>query len=119
MPPQVARDERARASAEPRPRPGARPDVVERVHRGAVSGLPRERPPEEILVECERPRVRVSALEVDVRGLQIGRRQDDALADRRLEIRDVLRNAVLYAVRVPLTQGLGPRSVPCVELARS
>src|SRR5687768_2563352 len=80
-------DERARARAEPRTGVRARPNVVEPCNRRLVSRLRGKRAPEEVLVEGERARVRVAVSEVDVRGLEIGRRQDDSCTNRRLEVR--------------------------------
>ena len=82
-----------------------------------MTGLLRKRPPEEVLVERERAGVRIAALEVDVRRLQVRGRKHDALADRRLEVRDVVCDAPLDAVGVTLAQRLRPRAVADVELA--
>ena len=67
-------------AAEAGPRPRARADVTEVAHGCRVARLLGKRPPEEVLVERERAGVRVTALEVDVRGLQVGGREHDALA---------------------------------------
>src|SRR5918994_284773 len=69
-------DERARARAEARTRVRARPDVVEPLDRRLVSRLGGKRAPQKVLVEGERARVRVAVSQVDVRGLEIGRRED-------------------------------------------
>src|SRR5436309_8829261 len=116
MPEELTRDERAGPCSQPGSLPRARPDVEEPAHRRAVPGLSRERPPEKVLVECKRARVGIAVLEVDVRRLQVCGREHDALADRRLEVRDVLCDALLDAVRVALAQRLAPGSVACVEL---
>src|SRR5918992_1479685 len=59
-------DERSRARPEPGTGPGARSDVEEPPDGRAVAGLLREGAPEEVLVERERARVGIAALEVDV-----------------------------------------------------
>src|SRR5438876_69161 len=91
-------------------------DLPETLDRRGVAGARRERTPEEVLVERERAGVRVAMVEVDVRGLQVGGREDDALADRRLEVRHVARDPRLDPVGVTLAQLLGPGSIAGVEL---
>ena len=53
MPKQVACHECAGPAAEPGTGPGAGTDVKEAANRRPVARLLRERPPDEILVECE------------------------------------------------------------------
>src|SRR5918994_2623633 len=88
-PKQLARDECSRTRAWTWSRPGAGADVEEAFDRCSVSGLPGKRAPDEVLVERERPGIRVAVHEIDIGGLQVGRRQDDPGEDRRLEVRDV------------------------------
>jgi REP element-mobilizing transposase RayT len=79
---QLARDERARAGAESWARPRARTDVEQPPHRRRVTGVARERPPQEVLVERERSAVRVAVPQVDVRLLEIVRTERDTFHDR-------------------------------------
>src|SRR5205823_5468845 len=109
---QLGCDERAGAAAEARARVGGRADVPYALDGCLVRGAP-----EEVLVECEGAAVRVALHEVHVRRPQVGRREDCAREDRRLEIRDVLREALLDAVRIALPQVLAPGAVADVELA--
>src|SRR2546423_15363913 len=113
---ELARNEGAGAAAEPWTRPGARPDVKHLVDGRAVTRLLREGSPEEVLVECERPGVRIAPLEVDVRGLKVCRRQNDPFQHGRLQVRDVPRESLLDAVCVALAQRFGPRPVAAVEV---
>src|SRR5438128_6354324 len=83
----------------------------------ALHGRPVWSTPEEVLVERQRPAVRVAADEVDVDAPEIGRRDRDAVDDRALEVRDVSRHARLDAVGVPFAQLGRPDAVPRVELA--
>ena len=114
---QLVRDEGARARAEPGPGMRRGADVVQPLDGRRVAGLLGERAPEEVLVERERARVRIAAREVDVRRLEVGRREHDALEDRRLEVRRVAREPLDDAVRVALAQRLRPRAVARVEHA--
>src|SRR6185437_3150548 len=117
----LLRDEGARATAQAGARMGARADVPHAFDRCPVAGQLAERPPQEVLVERERAAVRVAVVEVDVRSLEIRRRQADTPEDRRLEVRDVARETRLDAIGVALAQLLRPRSVAArddvVELA--
>src|SRR5689334_2267004 len=108
------RNEGAGTSSESRSRPGAGTDVEEVSHRRSVARLLRERPPQEVLVERERAGVRVTLLEVDVRGLQVRGREHDAFANRGLEARNMPCDSLLDAVGVAFAQGLRPGSVPDV-----
>src|SRR6476659_4325983 len=119
MPQELTRDEGPGASPEAGSRPGARADVEEAGDGRAMTRLVCERPPEEVLVEGERARVRVALLEVDVRRLQIRRGERHALAYGRLEVRNVVGDPLLDAVRVPLAQHRRPTAVARVELAGS
>src|SRR5207253_185875 len=96
----------------------ARTDVPEAVDGRRVARVGGQRAPEQVLVECQRAGVRIAVVEVDVRRLQVGRREGDPLADRALEVRHVPRDASLDAVGVTLAQALRPRAVADVELAR-
>src|SRR3954451_782966 len=116
-PEEVVRDERSGSGAEAGPRPRARTDVEDTVDRCAMSRLRRKRPPEEVLVERERPAVRIAVCEVRIRRLEIGRGEDDPRADRALELRDVRRDPRLDAIRVPLAQLRRPPSVAGVDLS--
>src|SRR5581483_7688847 len=100
----------AAAEARARVRRGA--DVPHARHVGAVRS-----PPQEALVELERAAVRVAADEVDVRRLQVGRGEADALQDRALEVRYVPRDPGLDPVGVALAELLRPGAVAHVELA--
>src|SRR5438034_7206498 len=97
---------------------GAGADVPEAVDRRAVTGARGERPPEEVLVERERARVRVAVMQVDVRRVEVGRAQHDALADCGLEVRHMLRDPGLDPVGVALAERLGPDAVALLEHAR-
>src|SRR5437762_203521 len=103
-PQQLLRDERARAGAEAGPGMGARTDLIEAAERCRVAGEAPARPPDEVLVERARARVDVAARHVQVRTLDVGRREHDAPQDRRLEVRDLTREAGLDPVGVRLAQ---------------
>src|SRR4051794_4034452 len=107
MPKEITRNEGAGPAAETRTWPSARSDVKNVADRSAMTGLLCERPPEEVLVERERAGVRIALLEVDVRGVQVGRGQNDAFQQRRLEVRNMAGKAPLDAVRVALAERLG------------
>src|SRR4051794_29464321 len=92
---QLPCDDRPRAGAETRARPGARPDLPQPLDRRRVAGTAPERPPEKVLVECERAAVGVAVPEIDVGPLQVVRAERDPLQDRRLEVGDVSRQARL------------------------
>src|SRR5262249_10226412 len=108
-------DERARAGAETWAGPRARADVPEALDRRGVAGTARERTPEEVLIERERAPIGVTVAQVDVQPLEIGRRDYDALEQRRLEIEDAPREPRLDAIGVALLQRVGPRAVAGVE----
>src|SRR5438477_8512908 len=112
----LARNEGARPAPEPRAGPGAGADLKDVADRRAMARLLRERPPEEVLVECERAGVRIAALEVDVRPLQIRRRQYNPFEHCRLEVHNVPREPGLDPVRVVLAQRFRPRAATGVEL---
>src|SRR5436190_12644004 len=116
MPEKFAREESTGTSPQSWTGPCARADLEEAAHRCAVPGLPRERPPQEVLVERERSGVRVALLEVDVRNLEVRGREHDALAQRRLQIGDVVCNSLLDAIRIAFSQRFGPGAVADVEL---
>src|SRR3954453_21502401 len=104
--------ERSGAAAE------AWPGMRRRAHvPHARDRRPVRRAPEEVLVERERAAVRIALDEVHVRRPEVGGRQHSAREDRRLEIRDLLREARLDAVGVALPQLLRPCPVAGVELA--
>src|SRR5207248_1757890 len=115
---QPLRDERARAGSEAGPRPGARTDVPEPLDRRRVAGAARERAPEEVLIERERTAVRIAVHEVDVHPLEVGRGENDAVQQARLEVRDVPREPCLDAVGVALLETVRPDALADVELAR-
>src|SRR5438874_92935 len=58
----LARNEGARPAPEPRAGPGAGADLKDVADRRAMARLLCDRPPEEVLVECERAGVRIAAL---------------------------------------------------------
>src|SRR5439155_588917 len=105
---QLLRDESPRATAEPRPRPCARADLVEPSDRRRVAGTARKRPPEKVLVERERAAVRVAADEVDVQPLEVVRPKRNALHERGLEVRDVAREPRLDPVGIALARIVVP-----------
>src|SRR5205823_12868961 len=117
-PEELLRDDRPRAGTEARPGPGARADVEDAVHRRPVSGLRRERPPEEVLVERERAAVGVAALEIAVGRLQVRGRENDPLQDPALQVAHVPRDPRLNAVGVALAQFLSPVAALRVDLSR-
>src|SRR5438034_2694397 len=92
-------------------------DLPQPPNRSRMPGARGERPPEQVLVEGERAGVRVAVVQVDVRGLQVGRRQDDALPGRRLEVRDVRGDPRLDLFGVALAQLLRPGAVLRLQLA--
>src|SRR5690349_9472772 len=113
----MLRDERPRASAEAGPGMGAGADLPQSLDRSRVPGARWEGPPEQVLVEGDRAGIRVAVMEVDVCGLQVGRREHNAPEDRRLEVRRVRGDPCLDPVRVALAQLLGPPPMLRVELA--
>src|SRR5439155_3697168 len=88
-PEEVLRDQGSGAGAETRAGMRARPDVIEPVDRCAMAGERRAGTPDEVLVERARAAVDVPAGHVHVRGLDVGRREDDALEERRVEVREL------------------------------
>ena len=86
------------------------------VDGGRMSRARREGPPEEVLVESERPAVGIAVKEVDVRPLQVGRRENHTRLDRALQVRDLACEPGNDPVGVAFPKLLGPRPAG-VELA--
>lgn len=61
-------------------------NVVEPGNRGSMAGKSRQRTHEEKLIGFARPAVGIATDQIDVAGLQIGRRQDDSFERRAFEI---------------------------------
>ncbi len=92
--------------------------MEEPLDRRRVAGSPRERPPEEVLVERERAAVRVAVAEVDVQPLEVMWAEHHTLQYRRLEVRQVPREPLLDAVGVPLAKLVVPGPVADVDRSR-
>src|SRR5947208_14415639 len=69
--------------------------------------------------DWERCGIRVSLVQIDVGGLEISRREDDAAEDRRLEVRHVPADSGLDPIGVALSQRLRPRAVTGLQLTGS
>ena len=95
----------------------ARADLPEVLHRCGVPWARRERPPEQVLVERQRAGVRVAVVQIHVGGLQVGGRERDPLANRRLQVRHMVRDPSLDPVGVALAELLRPAAVAGIELA--
>ena len=91
-------------------------DVPQAVHGCAMPWRLREGAEEEVLVERARAAVDVAADQVDVQPGDVGRREDDALQCRALEVLDVAAEPGGDAISVGLAQLLRPGSVTDVEL---
>src|ERR1700745_3365679 len=100
-----------------RPRARARADVPQPLDRRRMAGAPRERPPQEVLVERECAAVRVAVPQVHVHALEVVRPERHPLDDRRLEGRDVPHGPCLDAVCVALSRVVVPREARGALLA--
>src|SRR5688572_5604836 len=91
LPEELLRYDRPGARAEARARMGARADVVQALHRGRVARQLGPRPPDEVLVERAGAAVDVTADEVHIGRLEVGRREHHSLRERRVEVLDLAR----------------------------
>ena len=114
---QLLRDERAAAAAEPGPGMRRRADVPDALDRRPVARLRGERRQRKFWSSASEPPYGSPWTRLMFASCRSAGESDDAREDRRLEVRDVPREARLDAVGVALAQALRPGPVADVELA--